>query len=190
MIIRKALKDDSESISHLFMLASGEVICKFIGEQNPTKAQDFLYHFVNSEQNQYSYTNCYVAVEKDVIIGAILVYDGERLQELRKPVLDHIHANLYPELYIEDETHAGEYYIASIGVSPLQEGKGVGSKLLQLVIQEKVISEGQTLGLLVDKRNPSAKKLYLRLGFKPVGEKTVLGLSLVHLQMTAYSFEE
>jgi len=62
--------------------------------------------------------------------------------------------------------------------------------LLQLVIQEKVISEGQTLGLLVDKRNPSAKKLYLRLGFKPVGEKTVLGLSLVHLQMTEYSFEE
>jgi hypothetical protein len=37
MIIRKALKDDSESVSHLLILASGEVMCKFIGEQNPAK---------------------------------------------------------------------------------------------------------------------------------------------------------
>jgi len=190
MIIRKALKDDSESVSTLFMLASGEVMCKFIGEQNPTKAQEFLCTFVKSEQNQYSYTNCYVAVEEDVIIGAILVYDGERLEELRKPVLDHIHANFDPKLHVEDETQAGEYYIDSIGVSPLHQGKGVGSQLLQFVIHERVISEGQTLGLLADKRNPSAKKLYLRLGFKPVGEKTLLGLSLVHLQMTATSFKK
>jgi len=183
MIIRKALKEDAKSISPLLMLASGEVMCKFIGEQNPTKAEEFLYTFVKSEQNQYSYTNCYVAVEEDVIIGTILIYDGARLDELRKPVLDHIHANFDPELYVEDETQAGEYYIDSIGVSPLHQGKGVGSQLLQLVIQEKLISKGQIMGLLVDKRNPSAKKLYLRLGFKPVGEKTLLGLSLAHLQL-------
>jgi ribosomal protein S18 acetylase RimI-like enzyme len=183
MIIRKALKDDSASISSILMLASGEVMCKFIGEQSPIKAEEFLCTFVKSEQNQYSYTNCYVAVEKDVIIGAILVYDGARLHELRKPVLDHIHANFDPELHVEDETQAGEYYIDSIGVSPLHQGKGVGSQLLKLVIQEKVISEGLTLGLLVDKQNPSAKKLYLRLGFKHVGEKKLLGLSLTHLQL-------
>jgi len=98
-------------------------MCKFIGEQSPIKAQEFLCTFVKSEQNQYSYTNCYVAVEEDVIIGAILVYDGARLQELRKPVLDYIHANFDPELHVEDETQVGEYYIASLAYRPCIKAK-------------------------------------------------------------------
>ncbi len=181
MYVRKAHTEDSESIASLLMLATGEVIRRLLGEKNQSKAQDFLLHFVQSESNQYSYQNCYVAYENDEIVGALLGYDGARLIELRRPVLEYIREHYNLEASVEDETEAGEFYIDSIGVSPNHQGKGIGSLLLRQLIQEKVLEDGQTLGLLVDKSNPAAKKLYLKLGFQPVGEKTLLGIELEHL---------
>ncbi|OOG73690.1 GNAT family N-acetyltransferase [Algoriphagus sp. A40] len=183
MIIRKALVEDSEAITELLMLASGEVIYRFIGEKNFPKAVDFLLHFVKSQNNQYSFQNCHVAVDKDKILGALLAYDGSKLQELRKPVLEYIQEHFNPNLVVEDETQAGEYYFDSIGVRLNQQGKGIGSKLLQYVIQKQGVENSRTLGLLVDKTNPEAKRLYLKLGFESVGEKNLLGMSLEHLQL-------
>jgi GNAT superfamily N-acetyltransferase len=182
MIIRKATLEGSEAITPLLMLATGEVIYKFIGEKNYLKAMAFLFHFVKSEDNQYSYQNCYVAEEDGTIVGAILGYQGADLKALRKPVTDFIHQNFDENLKAEDETQAGEFYIDSLGVSPDHQGKGIGSQLLQFVIAEAT-EDGGTIGLLVDKANPQAKKLYLNLGFVPVGEKTLLGISLEHLQL-------
>ena len=183
MLIRKAQPEDSESIIGMLMLATGEVVRRLIGEKNQAKAGDFLHRFVKSENNQYSFQNCYVAVEEGKIVGVILGYDGARLTEFRKPVLDHIqeHFNFLPT--VEDETQAGEFYIDSIGVSPPHQGKGIGSKLIQHIIEQKVYEASGTLGLLVDKANPAAKRLYVKLGFETVGEKTLLGISLEHLQL-------
>lgn len=183
MIIRKARVGDSEAITTLLMLATGEVIYRFIGEKNFQKATDFLNHFVKNRNNQYSFQNCYVAEEDGGIVGAVLAYDGARLQELRMPVLEYIHQHFDPKLSVEDETQVGEFYIDSLAVLPNQQGKGIGAKLLQYVINEQATQSGRTIGLLVDKANPGAKRLYLNLGFEPVGEKKLLGISLEHLQL-------
>ena len=82
----------------------------------------------------------------------------------------------------EDETQAGEYYIDCVGVNPNQQGKGIGSKIFQFLIDEYVYRRKETLGLLVDRDNPNAKRLYLKLGFEVVGEKTLVGKRLEHLQ--------
>jgi ribosomal protein S18 acetylase RimI-like enzyme len=189
MQVRKAVIKDSEPMAFLLMLATGEVIYRFIGERNFEKARDFLERFVKSENNQYSYQNCYVIEDEGEVIGALLGYEGEKLHELRKPVLAYIHQFFDPNLTVEDETQRGEYYIDSIGVLPTHQGKGLGARLIQFVIDEQVYKYGQTLGLLVDKGNPSAKKLYLRLGFEPVGEKTLMGMSLEHLQLKTSRIE-
>ncbi len=183
MIIRRAILEDSEEIAALLMLASGDVIYKFIGEEHYRKAKDFLIRYVRSEDNQYSFQNCYVAVEEGEIVAAVLVYDGAKLEELRQPVLDYVHQHFDATLKVEDETQAGEFYIDSIGVATNQQGKGVGSKLLSFLIDEIVLKNGATLGLLVDKTNPQAKKLYLKLGFQFVADKELLGFSLEHLQL-------
>lgn len=183
MTIRKALKKDSEAIAALLMLATGEVIYKFIGEKDYLKAKDFLIHFGKSDNNQYSYQNCYVAEDKGEIIGAVLAYDGAKLKELRKPVLEYIHQYYDAQMVVEEETQSGEFYIDSLGVLPDHQGKGVGSRLIQFLIGDNVLANNQILGLLVDKLNPAAKKLYLKLGFQVVGEKTLLGISLEHLQL-------
>jgi ribosomal protein S18 acetylase RimI-like enzyme len=183
MQVRKAVIQDSESIASLLMLATGEVIYGFIGERNFEKAQAFLGRFVKSENNQYSFQNCQVVAQEGKILGAILAYDGAKLEELRKPILDYVREHYKAHLQVEDETQAGEYYIDSLGVLPDQQGKGIGATLLQSVIDEQVYKYGQTVGLLVDKANPSAKKLYLKLGFELVGEKSLFGMSLEHLQL-------
>lgn len=56
-------------------------------------------------------------------------------------------------------------------------------KLLQFIIDEYVSKQGHTLGLLVDEKNPNAKRLYLKLGFKHVGNKVLLGNSMKQLQI-------
>lgn len=185
MIIRKATFEDSEAIAALTMLATSKVIYEFIGEKSYQKALDFLLRFVKSTGNQFSFQNCYVAAEGDELLGAIVAYDGADLDELRRPILDHIHKHYSPGLRVENETQAGEFYIDSLGVSPTHQGKGIGSQMLQFLIDEKVVKEGKTLGLLVDKTNPNAKKLYLKLGFKPVAEKKLMGIALEHLQLAA-----
>lgn len=183
MLIRKALFEDANAIAPLLMLATGEVIYKFIGEKDYSKAKDFLLHFVKGENNQYSFQNCSVAVEKGEVVGAMLAYDGAKLEELRRPVLEYIHQHFDPDLAVEAETQAGEFYIDSLGVSPHHQDKGIGAQLIHFIANKQVLAIGKTLGLLVDQTNPGAKKLYLKLGFKPVGEKMLMGIELEHLQL-------
>ena len=184
MIVRKATIEDSESIASLLLLAMKEIIYKFIAMEDSKTAYYFLLHFVESEKNQYSYQNCFVAEENDEIIGAVAVYNGGKLQELRKPVIDYVRLNFNPDFDPEDETQIGELYIDALGVSPNHQGKGIGSKILQFLIEEFVNKEKETLGLLVEEGNPGAKKLYLKLGFKVVGSKTLVGKELEHLQIS------
>jgi len=184
MIIRKATFEDSEFIAQYLLLAMEEIIYKFIGERDPKTAYYFLLHFVETENNQYSYQNCFVAEEENEITGAVSVYDGAKLQELRKPVVDYVRLNFNPDFSPENETQSGEFYIDSLGVSPNHQGKGIGSKMLQFLIDEYVTKNNLSLGLLVEEENPNAKKLYLKLGFKVVGTKTLVGKTLEHLQIS------
>ena len=182
MIIRKATINDSEFIATLLLSAMEDVIYKFISKNDYNIANEFLFYFAEKENNQYSYQNCYVVEEMKEVIAAVNIYYGGKLIELRAPVIQYVKTHFNPEFNPEDETQLGEYYIDSLGVSSKQQGKGIGSKILQFLIDEYVVKNKKTLGLLVDDDNPNAKKLYLKLGFKAVGNKVLAGKSMEHLQ--------
>lgn len=181
--IRKARLEDAEIIATYLLLAMEEIVYKLIGKKDLKKAREFMLHFVKQNNNQYSYQNCWVLEDNLKVVGAINVYDGALLRELRQPVVEYIKTELKNNFVYEDETQAGEYYIDSLGVNPNQQGKGVGTKLLKFVIDEHGQTHRQPLGLLVDKDNPRAKELYLKLGFKTIGEKTLFGKNMEHLQI-------
>jgi len=183
MIIRKALSEDSPQIAPILMLAMEDIVYKFIGKKDFDSAKDFLLNFVEKENNQYSYQNCFVAEEENKIIGAVNIYDGATLEKLRIPVIEYVRANFNPDFNPEDETQSGEFYIDALGIDPAHQGKGIGSKILQFLIEKYVNQKKQTLGLLVDEDNPNAKKLYVKLGFAVVGKKTLVGKTLEHLQI-------
>lgn len=183
MIIRKAKISDSKEIAPILLLAMEDIIYKFIKKEDYASAKDFLEYFIGKDNNQYSYQNCFVAEENNEIIGAVNIYNGSDLEGLRNPIIEYVRKNFNPEFDPELETRAGEFYIDSLGVNPKFQGKGIGSKILRFLIDEYITKNNQTLGLLVEEDNPSAKKLYLNLGFKIVGEKTLVGKKLEHLQI-------
>jgi ribosomal protein S18 acetylase RimI-like enzyme len=183
MIIRKANQSDSKYIAPILLLAMEDIVYKFIGQADYQKALDFLLYFIERENNQYSYQYCFVAEDENEIIGAVNVYDGADLISLRKPVIEYVQNNFNKDFNPEEETQKGEFYIDSLGVNPNYQGKGIGSKLIQFLIAEYVHQKNQTLGLLVEEANPNAKKLYLQLGFNPVGNKILVGKNLEHLQI-------
>jgi ribosomal protein S18 acetylase RimI-like enzyme len=182
MVVRKARSSDSESISLCLLLAMEEIVYKLTGEEKFQSGLAFMNYFVVREFNQYSWQNCWVVEHGGTVAAAVNVYDGARLHELRQPVIDHLRAQFKRPMTPEDETERGEHYIDSQGVLPQYRCKGIGTNLLQFLIDEYVTKRKLTLGLLVDDGNPGAKSLYLKLGFRRVGTKTLLGKDLEHLQ--------
>ena len=185
MIIRKATPGDAEFVAKYLLLAMEEIVCLFIGSKDTVRAAEFMLRFVQQENNQYSYQNCWVAEIDGEVVAAANVYDGARLYELRKPVTEHIGKEFNQHFKPEEETQAGEYYIDSLGVNTIYRGQGVGSKVLRYLIAEYVFKQHGTLGLLVDAENPDARRLYLKLGFKVVAQKLIFGKSMEHLQLTS-----
>lgn len=183
MWIRKAKQEEASIIAPIILLAMEDIVYSFIGEKSKKKAVSFMSTMISQPHNQYSYQNAYVGIENEKIISAAIVYDGSRLPELRKPVADEICQRFNRDFHPEDETEPGEYYIDSIGVHPDFQGKGFGTEFFRFLIEEYVLNAGQTLGLLVDKDNPAAKKLYLKLGFRYVKDKILEGKEMEHLQI-------
>jgi len=79
---------------------------------------------------------------------------------------------------INQSADLGEYYIDTLSVSPIAQGKGIGSSLL---LHLKELLKGETIGLLVSMGNPLAEKLYLRMGFVYADMKMLGGNPYKHL---------
>lgn len=183
MIIRKAKLEDYHAIADLLFLAMEDLIYNFIGVKDKQKAKDFLIYFTQKTNNQYSYENCLVLEVENEISAAINIYYGSDILKLRKPIELYIKKNYNLEFNPENESEEGDYYIDSLGVKENQQGKGLGSKLLDFVINEFVKNKNLTLGLLVDYDNPNAKTLYLRKGFKVIKSKTIAEKQFEYLQI-------
>ncbi|MFZ4262471.1 GNAT family N-acetyltransferase [Sphingobacterium sp. HJSM2_6] len=182
MKIRKGKIADAEQIASLLLLAMEEIAYEFIGEQNQDKAKIFLKAMILHPESQYTYSNNWIFELDDEIVGLALLYDGALLSKLREPVAAYIQNHFGKTFNPENETQSGEYYIDCIAVSANHQGKGIGSKILEFLKGEYALKQGYTLGLLVDFNNPNAEKLYIREGFKIVGNKKLLGKNLKHLQ--------
>ncbi|MEZ7514661.1 GNAT family N-acetyltransferase [Flavobacterium frigidarium] len=183
MIIRKATSIDAPDIAECLLLAMESIVYTFIGKNDSNVAYEFLLHFVAQEDNQYSYQNCWVVSNENQIIGAINIYNGANLHTLRMPIINYLKTNFNREIIIDDETQAGEYYIDTLGIKTNQQGKGIGFMLLQFIIDKFVHKQNQTLGLLVEKENRAAQRLYKKLGFIYQSDKNLVGKQLEHMQI-------
>lgn len=183
MNIRRAQKKDARIIANYIILAMEDILYAWIGERSMDKSIRFLEHLIRKKNTQYSYENCWLIESEKKVIASANVYDGAALKQLREPAIKLLRSMFDRELQVEDETQAGEFYIDCISVHPQWQGKGIGSKLLTCLIDEYVHKQNKVLGLLVDKDKPGAKKLYINLGFKVLGEKLLMGKSFEHLQI-------
>jgi len=182
MIIRPAYPDDAPQLAKLINMAMLEITFQFINKQDEQEANTFIELLVKEKNNQYSYENIFVIQDLDKIVGHICIYDGAKFHELRKAVWQRIKDIYGHEFDTDDETSAGEMYIDTFAICPTVRGKGLGKELLQFAIDHFVKKQKKTLGLLVDKENPNAKKLYEQMGFKVIKTKNIFEKKMEHMQ--------
>lgn len=186
--IQAAQEHQALSIARLIMLAMNYECCRYFTGPEHT-LDDFervMTDLVLSENSQYSYLNTVVAIDDDgKLCGMCVSYDGARLHELRAEFIKAARKSFGRDLTgMEDETGPGELYIDSIAVFESCRGKGVATALLNAVIDKAKGLGIPAVGLLVDKGNPKAEKLYSRVGFKYVGDNVWGGHPMKHLQYT------
>lgn len=154
---------------------------RFLNNDDPDAALNFMQYWCAREANQYSWQNCFVAEVENRVVGAANLYDGALLQQLRQPVVEWVRTNYNPDFQPEDETGPGEVYLDTLAVDANWRGKGIGTAFLKFLILHFVVVSGVPLGLLVEPDNIPARKLYLRSGFQLQGTKTLMGKPLEHL---------
>lgn len=180
--IRPATPDDAAIIAAALTMALGEASMKtYCGEHY----QSVLEELARREDTQYSYRNALVAKVDGKAAGAIVGYDGARLNELRRPTLRLIEertGRAFP--HVEDETAPGEYYLDSVGVLPEYRNLGIGGRLLTALRDRAFALGHDRAGLLVDVENPNAERLYHSLGFKRVEARSFAGHRVWHMQAT------
>ena len=160
-------------------IGGDESVRRYCGDDYMTVLEELA----RMETSQYSWRNALVAEVDGALAGAVIGYDGARLQELRSHTFDVIRMHIGTEVpYVGDETGPGEFYLDSIAVLPAFRGCGVGGRLLA-AMRDRALAEGhERVGLLVDFGNPDAERLYLSLGFRRMEERQFLGHDMWHLQ--------
>ena len=184
-MIRRAVKEDAKAIAALMVAAMEDLAKAFVGSTDIHEALKLFEYFCGETQNQYSFENTLVYVVDDCIAGSITVYDGALIEELRRTFFEHIKTNYRTNHFeMELESGAGELYIDTLSVNPNDQGKGIGQQLIMAAIDWGKTLGHQKIGLLVDRANPNAKRLYERLGFMKEDDKILLGKTHEHLTYT------
>lgn len=164
--LRPAQLEDFDVVPELMLQAMEEIVFSFIQQQDIEEAIHFLTTLFKQPDNLYSYQNTIVAVDQEGdIVGSITGYNGNDYLKLREPVLELMQKKYNNPMIPEQETQDDEYYLDTVAVSPLAQGKGIGSHLIQAAVDYAKSKQHKQVGLLVDLENPNAMKLYSRLGF-------------------------
>lgn len=182
-IIRTARPEDATIIAQTVAMAIGDEIALFnyCGEDY----LDVLTEIAHSEGTQYSWQNALIAEFNGVVAGAVVGYNGAKLEELRSGTLTIVNRCTGRTPMVIDETSAEEYYLDSVAVIPEFRGNGIGSHLVNAFCEKAFGDGAQRVGLIVDTENPTAEQLYTSLGFECVGTREFFGHQMRHLQRYA-----
>lgn len=192
MKIIQASKQQAREIAKYIMLAMNYECCQNLAGPHHTliEFEDLLTELVALEKSQYSYTNTLVALnDKDEVIGVCVSYDGAQLHDLRQPFVDAALKKFDIDYQNQiDEADNDELYIDSLAVNPNYRRQGIAKRLIMESIKKAQSMDIHKIGLLVDKDNPLAEKLYVAQGFRYVGDTTWGGHPMKHLQYHATFF--
>ena len=184
--IEQAQPCQAPDIARLIMEAMNHECCLyFAGEEHGLSGfHQLVSDLVCRADSQYSYLNTLVALnaQRDVV-GVCTAYDGARLHQRRTAFVQGCLARFNRDFgNMDDETEAGELYVDSLAVDVRYRGKGIAKALLRATIEKAKQLQLPAVGLLVDKGNPKAERLYASVGFQYVDDNQWGGHAMRHLQ--------
>ena len=182
--IQEAKREQSADIARLIMTAMTDDCClHFCGDGYGL--EDFrrmMAMLVQREDSQYSYRNTFVAMDGQKVVGAAVSYNGGRLHELSRAFIEAAKNYVGKDHSgMDDETQAGELYLDSLAVLPEYRCRGIAKDLLLATMKRANQLRLPIVGLLVDKGNPEAERLYTSVGFRYVNDILWGGHSMKHL---------
>ncbi|SES21052.1 GNAT family N-acetyltransferase [Pedobacter rhizosphaerae] len=181
-MIRKAKQEDAPTVAELIVQAMGDLAYKFSNTRDHHKTLALFEHFFRLTDNQYSYQHTLVYKEGGEVLGSINGYDGSKLAVLRAPFLQYLKEHCgWINFDPEPETAAGEFYLDTISVAPIVQGKGIGKQLIEAGINRAAELGHKNVGLLVELNNPGALRLYQKMGFEIESEKTFINGLYYHM---------
>lgn len=186
MKIRKATPADAPLIGSCVVMAIGEEISLQLAGESHTLQDvvDLFAALASRPDTQYSYANTLVAEdEDDRQIGVAVAYDGAGLHEMREIFFSEAKNRLGRDLTaMTDECESDEFYLDTLAVLPEYRGKGYARRLIEATAA-RAAENGKPLGLLVEKENHPARRLYESAGFKMVGETPFAFVLMDHMQI-------
>lgn len=184
--IEQAQPCQAPDIARLIMEAMNHECCLyFAGEEHGLSGfHQLVSDLVCRADSQYSYLNTLVALNAQRgVVGVCTAYDGARLHQLRLAFVEGCLARFNRDFgNMDDETAAGELYVDSLAVDVRYRGKGIAKALLRATIEKAKQLQLPAVGLLVDKGNPKAERLYTSVGFQYVDDNQWGGHAMRHLQ--------
>ncbi len=179
--IEKATEHDAPLIARAVAMALGIDIDA--DDDRSKKARQIFGTLASRTDAQYSYLNTLKAVAADGTTAGMLVnYDGALLHALRGAFFETVEAIAGKNLRgMSDETDPGEWYLDSLAVWPEYRHCGIGRALLKAGIANAAAA-GKPAGLLVDKENAGARKMYEAMGFRKVGDRPFAGIMMDHMR--------
>lgn len=184
ILIRVAKREDSPYIAKAILIALGMDLDNLERESIWGDKSFILFqNLAEREDSQYSYKNTLICEIGKSVAGVLVAYDGAKLIQLREALYDEIYKmGLREPIGLTDETEPGEFYIDSLAVFDEYRGRGIATRLIEAAKVKALSLNIEKLGLLVDKENPNAAKLYAKLDFKYIEDKLFLGHKMEHMQ--------
>ncbi len=183
MKIRIAKPSDYKQVAPLILAAMDDLGGLLVNSKNNQDALPLFEYLFKQNLNQYSHQFTLVFEENKIIKGSVTGYNGALLEKYRDFVLKYIEEKYnVTNLNFENESNPNEFYIDTLSVNPNFQGEGIGTKLIEAITEKAKAENHKKIGLLVAEKNPNAKKLYLRSGFKIIGSKNLGAHFYDHLQ--------
>lgn len=172
-------------------MAIGEEITRNLAGKNHTPAdvEALFASLAARPDTQYSYLNTLVALDDDGCpMGCIVSYDGAALDDMRRIFFDEALRRLDLDFgsdpdSIDPETTPDEFYLDTLAVFEPYRGRGIARQLIAAAARRAAEISGKPVGLLVDKTNHRARRLYDSIGFVFRDERPFAGEVMDHLQL-------
>ena len=191
-MIRFAKKEDGTAVAKLILVILKDMELDFLKEFGEEKALEVIAACFEDSTYRFGYARGLVEEIDGEIAGAVFGYPAAKEAIIDLPLQKYLHAQGIEgnnQMFIDPEAFPNEWYLDSIAVDERFRGKGIGSKLLTAVDRLATHEGEKVIGLNVDKANPNAKRLYLRDGFKDVGEIVISGHQYDHMQRAVKDFD-
>jgi ribosomal protein S18 acetylase RimI-like enzyme len=167
--LRRAKKEDSRRVAELMNIA-GHGLPAYVWSLSADEGQEPIEvgtERAAREDGNFSYRNAVVAEEGGEVVAMVLAY---RLPEAGEESLDELPEVLRPLLELE-LLAPGTFYVNGLATLPGYQGRGLGSKLLNVASALAAEAGCDELSMQVFEQNENAVRLYERHGYRTVARR-------------------